>query len=375
MLGMLKRIKIEGFKSIKNLDLELRPLNILIGPNGAGKSNLIAFFRLMNNLVEKNLQVFVRKQGGADKILHFGEKVTRRLVVDLDFPPNEYRCVLEPTVTGGLVFKEEYCRVVSWHHGEDIGDKSGHKRVPLAKPGDEESGLASISDQESPSASSKDRTGTIEQMRQWTVYHFADTGPDASIKKACNVHDNLVLRRDASNLAAYLSYIHKTQAKVYEEIVATIRRVAPFFQDFILEPDPINPEMIRLRWKHEGTDAYFDANDLSDGTLRFICLATLLLQPEPPQTILMDEPELGLHPYAIQILAGLMRSASARTQIIASTQSVTLANEFGPDDIVIADRKENESVFRRLAEPEVKDWLASYGVGDLWQKNLVGGTP
>ena len=174
-------------------------------------------------------------------------------------------------------------------------------------------------------------------------------------------------------MAAFLYSIQDTPE--YERIVQTIQRVAPFFHDFILVSDKNNKEQIRLRWKHKGSDAYFDANGLSDGTLRFICLTALLLQPELPKVILLDEPELGLHPYALQILAGMLKSASNGAQIIVSTQSVTFANQFGWQDIIIVDQKDGESLFNRIKEEEIKPWLEDYAIGDLWEKNLIGGTP
>jgi predicted ATPase len=173
------------------------------------------------------------------------------------------------------------------------------------------------------------------------------------------------------NLAAFLYNIRETNA--YKKIVRTIQRVAPFFHDFIFEIEA--NEMIRLRWKHKGSDDYFDATMLSDGTLRFICLTTLLLQPNLPTIILLDEPELGLHPFAMQLLAAMMRSASEKTQIIASTQSVTLANQFSWKDIVVVDQIDNASNFRRLKEAEVTAWLEEYKIGDIWEMNAMGGTP
>jgi predicted ATPase len=363
-VGKLERIQVEGFKSMKSLNLTLRRINVLIGPNGAGKSNFIGFFRFMSALEEKRLQLYVKQQGGAGKFLHFGEKETHRITVKLYFPPNTYECALVPTVSGGLVFERERC----FFHGSDIGYQ-GDSLISLAKAGDEESGLPVNAGEPTPQG------WTLRRMQRWRLYHFHDTSESAPVKKQGNIHDVAMLRPDAENLAAYLFLIRSTDQSSYREIVATVRRVAPFFQDFILEPVPDRPQDIRLQWKHVGTDAYFDANDLSDGTLRFICLATLFLQPKPPPTILIDEPELGLHPHAVQILAGLIRSTSAKTQIVASTQSVTFANEFEPEDLLVVDREENASVFRRPTEEQLKGWLEDYRLGDLWEKNVLGGTP
>lgn len=362
-LGKLGRIQIEGYKSIRSLDMTMRGLNVLIGPNGSGKSNFVSFFKFVNKIIEKDLQVHIAQQGGSDKFLYFGEKTTKSLSFHIEFRPNAYGCKLVPTRQGGLVFEEEYCEFFA----VKVGYSGGTKRYELAHAGDSESRLPSR-------ASSASISGwVVSYLKDWKVYHFNDTSESSQIKKSASIFDNRMLRPDASNLAAYLHSIQDSQE--YNLIVKTIRRVAPFFQDFVLEPDKASPESVRLRWKHVGTDDYFDANDLSDGTLRFICLATLLLQPDLPKTILLDEPELGLHPFATQLLASMMRSVSARTQIIASTQSVTLANQFSWEDLIIVDRVDNASVFRRLTESEVMNWLDEFSVGDLWEKNLIGGTP
>jgi predicted ATPase len=360
-LGRLQHIKLEGFRSIRRLDLELGPLNLLIGPNGAGKSNLISFFKFMNKLQEKELQLHVRTQlNGADRALHFGRKTTSSIRIDLHFPPNSYRAELVPTTDDGLVFARE----TALFHGPEAGYQGGTKTRPLAKAGDLESALPAPG-QMSPAEH------VARYISDWKVYHFHDTSDTAKVKGAYSLFANDRLMPQGDNLAAFLCWIQGSDA--YRKIVGTIQRVAPFFHDFVFRSEP--NDMIRLRWKHKGSDDYFDATMLSDGTLRFICLATLLLQPHLPTILLLDEPELGLHPYAIQLLAAMMRSASHATQIIASTQSVTLANEFGWNDIVVVDHKDNESVFRRLTEEQVKDWMDDYRTGDLWEKNLLGGTP
>ena len=150
---------------------------------------------------------------------------------------------------------------------------------------------------------------------------------------------------------------------------------SPFFENFVLAPSKLNPEKIRLEWKEKGSDEYFNASALSDGTLRFICLATLLLQPSLPSAVLIDEPELGLHPAAITLLAELLRSTSKCSQVIVSTQSVTLVNQLAPEEVVVVEHKDDTSSFQRLAEEQLKDWVGDYGLGELWEKNLVGGRP
>lgn len=359
--GRLQHIKLKGFRSIRELDLPLAPLNVLVGPNGAGKSNFISFFRFMNKLLEKELQLSVRTLfGGADKMLYFGRKTTSALEIDLHFSPNGYRATLVPTADDGLVFAQETAEF----HADEIGYHGGPKERPLAGAGDLESKL--------PSPGSLTIAHHVAaSVNDWKVYHFHDTSDTAKVKTAYSIHANARLMPQGENLAAYLYGIRDSDA--YAHIVRTIQRVAPFFHDFVFQVEP--NDMIRLRWKHKGSDDYFDATMLSDGTLRFICLTTLLLQPTLPTMILLDEPELGLHPFAMQLLSAMMRSASNQTQIIASTQSVTLANHFGWQDLLVVDQVDNESRFRRLQESEVAQWLEQYKLGEIWEMNVFGGTP
>jgi len=212
-------------------------------------------------------------------------------------------------------------------------------------------------------------------IKHWKVYHFHDTSKSSPMKQPCNINDYYSFAVDGGNLPAFLYFIKKNHINSYSKIVKTIQRVAPFFHDFILEPDIMNEDMIKLRWKHKGSDLYFDVNDFSDGSIRFICLTTLLLQPNLPTIILLDEPELGLHPFALQILASLFRIASNKTQIIASTQSSTFVDFFDIKDVIVADIKEDATLFNRLDNEEYKEWFEEYTVGEMWQKNLIGGVP
>ena len=359
-LGHLQQIKLAGFRSIRELTLDLAPLNILIGANGAGKSNFISFFKFMNKLQEKELQLHVRtKLNGANRTLYFGRKTTSQLKIELSFTPSKYSATLVPTNDDSLVFAAEDVQLNVGKNAHWIGDRPG-----LATAGALESGLPK------PAGSSPSQFAA-KYLSDWKVYHFHDTSDSAMVKSAYNIHATDRLLPQGENLAAFLYGMRDTRN--YQRIVHTIRRVAPFFHDFVFQPE--TNDLIRLRWKHKGSDDYFDANMLSDGTLRFICMTTLLLQPDLPSMILLDEPELGLHPFAMQLLAAMMRSASDKTQIIASTQSVTLANQFSWQDMVVVDQIDNASQFRRLQETDVAHWLDQYKLGEVWEMNALGGTP
>jgi predicted ATPase len=360
----LDSITIRGFKSIRELDnFRLLPINILIGANGAGKSNFISLFKLLNEIINHSLQAYIlTDRSNIDEFLYFGQKVTKEIHLKLNFGANGYEISLSPSASESLIIIDELC----WYKNE-----TGEVKKFLLKSGVKESGLPKkIYD-----FPRNPKDFVKETISGWNIYHFQDTSDQARVKQSSEIDDNNFFRPDASNLAAFLFLLREKHFPYYQRIVETVRLVAPFFDDFQLNPSQRNEEKIRLEWKERGSDIYFNAHSLSDGTLRFICLATLLLQPSLPATILLDEPELGLHPYAITLLAGMLRSASTQTQVIVSTQSVSLVNEFQPEDIIVVDREEEQSVFRRLSSDGLTDWLEEYSLGELWEKNVIGGRP
>ena len=356
----LSKINVEGYKSIKSLSIGLEDINILIGQNGAGKSNFISTFKLLRNVIEQRLQYYVSKNGGANNILYYGAKETKEITFNFDFEPNHYKLVLEPSTEDNLFIKEEFTAY----------DWSGQPYSSKIADGELESSLK---------LKAKVKGGmhahVYSTISSWRVYHFHDTSDSSPIKNTSLISDNIYLFEDGANISAFLFFLKIRHQEYYQRIVKTIQLVIPFFDDFVLRPMIVNEENIRLEWKDKFKDNVFGPSALSDGSLRFICLATLLLQPELPDLIILDEPELGLHPTAITILCGLLKKASARSQIIVSTQSVNLVNEFSANDIIVVDKKQEESTFKRLHNKDLQDWLGEYNIGELWEKNVIGGKP
>ena len=365
----IKSISIEGFKSIRKMDLELRNLNVLIGANGAGKSNFVDFFHLLHEMVEQRLQLAVGVGGGADIFLHFGPKVTKAIELKARFGQNAYEFVLTPTVDNRLIFASE--NTVYYPSSNDRVAKSqgaGHTEAKLKEI------------REDPPTLRQARYGPphyiYKAVSNWVVYHFHDTSLSAYVRGQKAINDNEFLRQDAENLAAFLFKLRQTKPMAYQKIRDVVRLAAPFFDDFKLRPVTANPELIQLEWAQVGSDYPFRPSQLSDGTLRFICLATALLQPNPPATMLFDEPELGLHPYALALLASLFKqAATSGGQVIVCTQSAALLNEFEPEDVIVVDREDGQSTFRRLEKANLSEWLENYSLGELWQKNIFGGRP
>ncbi|MCI0640565.1 MAG: AAA family ATPase [Gemmataceae bacterium] len=360
----LDYITIKGFRSIKNIEkLSLRPINILVGANGSGKSNFIAAFAFLHAIREGLLQEYVATKGFAESILYFGAKNTKQLQLEVSFDSGSgYHIELSPTVDDRLHPVSEWC----W-----IWNQKTHRQSKTPLP--RSNGEAGISKR-----ATKPRIRWVqEQLDSWRNYHFHDTTDHSPIKKNADVDDNRFFRPDGSNIAAYLYLLQKRHESHYEIIRKTIERVAPFFEDFRLAPLRRNESKIKLEWRHKGSDRYFDATSLSDGTLRFVALATLFLQPFEyrPSVILVDEPELGLHPYAIALLASLIKSATKQTQVIVSTQSPLLLDHFDPEDVLVADRTNGETTLTRLQSADLEHWLADYSLGQLWEKNQFGGRP
>lgn len=364
---MLNRLTVKGFKSIEDSVLDLKRLNVIIGPNGSGKSNLIGVFRFLNSVLAGQLQLYVGERGGPDRLLYHGDKATAKMSFRFDFGSNAYSFILKPAAGDVLIFEEERIYYDGFHRGD-------HQPIGWGKiigMGHKESAL----EQEAKAKRGKVSHYVLEAVQNWVVYHFHDTSDSAPAKKTQDIDDNRAFRPDAANLAAFLYWMKLNHPTEYRHVVEHVQLVAPFFEDFLLEPSRNNPNKIKLEWKQKGSDAYFDGFSLSDGTLRFICLATLLLQPSLPSLILLDEPELGLHPFAITLLAEMIEAAAKRRQVVLATQSVTLLNQFSPEDIIIAEHDGMRTHFRRLAEQDLSNWLDDYSVGDLWEKNVIGGRP
>ena len=377
MFHPIHHITINGFKSIRQLErFELRHLNILIGSNGSGKSNFVSYFRMLTEMVEGRLQLWVRQQGGADRILSFGVKQTQNVNSEIFTAPSSQNTgllanltfTLVPSVDDTFVFSSEY-----------YTDDDGAKQISYSPQigGNYKTGYFESNLMEAAKRDDKTVRLFYEIVSNLKVYHFHDTGDTAGMKRIGAVHDNAYLRSDASNLAAFLYRLFNESPNVYEEICKTVRLAIPFFEDFTLKPQPLKngEEQIRLLWRQKGSDYPLWPSQLSDGSLRFICLVTALLQPIPPSTIIIDEPELGLHPYAITLLGALLRSASKRMQVIVSTQSVPLLNEFSLSDLIVVERENDETVFKRLSEHDFSAWLEDYSIGELWEKNILGGRP
>lgn len=361
----LDKLTIRGFKSIRELeDFEFKSLNVLIGANGAGKSNLISFFRLLQAIINGNLNEYVRDSGGISALLFNGRKATRYLEFETRFHPRGYDFKIKPGPSEGCALTDE---TRFYAYGQ-------HKLWTLGDSPDGQSLL--VKEAKGKSHDAPYSKPVYDSISSWKIYHFHDTSATAAMRHAEIVQDNKTLRFDASNIAPFLLKLKNEDEETYEEILQSCKLVIPYFDDFLLDVESSGPKKtVALSWCAKGSDYPMQPYHFSDGSIRFICLATALMQPEPPSSLIIDEPELGLHPAAISILAELIQNAAKRTQLIVATQSPALIDNFAVEDVIVVSRKDGASTFERLNGKDYRVWLDSYSVGELWSKNVISGGP
>lgn len=347
-------IKIQGYKSFKNLSVQLHPINLLIGANGAGKSNFLSLFEMLGNIYEKRLGAYVAKVGGVNKLFYQGLKQTEKIEIGIGQTPNSY--VLSLTESDGkLLIAHEKLRYFS--STIDIGkfqEEAGLKDYDGLRRGDYIKGYIS----------------------QICKFHFHDTGRRSPFTADSHiVNDAYRMYEHGENLAAILYRIQREKPMAYKRIIRVIQSVAPYFSDFFFQPT--EADTVRLQWQDKYSSMIYGPTDLSDGTIRFIALTVLFMQPWLPRVIIIDEPELGLHPVAIEKLAGLIKMAAQKgTQVIVATQSAELISSFEPEDVLTVNQNEDGTTIERLNRENLERWLDEYTLGDLWKQNILkGGQP
>lgn len=342
-------IDIKGYKSIRDQRIELKPINILIGANGSGKSNFISFFEFLNALYNKGLNNYIALRN-RDRILFEGKKITKEIQLKFEFGNglNGYSATIKSGDEDFIFMSEKLL-----FEGNSWEIASSQKEACV---------------RDDP----KYRTKYIRAF--WgglKIYHFHDVGSDSPFAKPSNIKDNIYyLEREGGNIASFLYNIRETDTITYNWIVRITQSVAPYFYDFLLEPN--ESDLVELKWRDKFSDTVYGVPNLSDGTMRFIALVVLFMQPKLPQTIIIDEPELGLHPTALAKLSGLIKSAAAKgCQIIVATQSSDLISYFEPEDIITVDQVNGESKFKRLNTEELANWLEDYTIDDLWKRSII----
>ncbi len=366
----LTKITIKGFKSIafdKPITLDIGNINILLGANGAGKSNIISFFKMIGYMMNESLQQFIAQSGTNQKFLYYGSKKTPTLSAEIRFDGKDsydiYRFSLTNAVLDRLIISSEE---IEWRNPKN--NTTFSKQL-----------VSNFNESALNHLKSEDAACKIvwDILAGCKVYQFNDSSALSPMRQASTVESAHYLQSEANNLASFLLYLKNGYKESYERIVSHVKEIVPQFKDFYLEPER---GYVSLKWVDTSANDYVLSSDqFSDGSIRFIALATLLLQPEKtmPRVIIIDEPELGLHPYAIDQLTEMIKDASLHAQIIVATQSPSLIDGFDADDVTVIERDEDNqcSVARRLNGKDYSEWLDEYTLSELWNKNVIGGRP
>jgi len=374
----LRGLTIKGFRSLRDLELSLEDLTVLIGANGSGKSNFISFFNMLSFMLSEHLQTYIARKGAATSILHYGAKRTPILESELEFEgpggTSKYGFSLGFASPDRLIFTDEY---VMFHKPD--------KSIPYEKhlgSGHAETLLLGLANASQDSTARQVARVFISRLRGLQVYHFHDTSEESYIRTSQDIGRNHFLMSNGGNLASVLHMLWENFPGHFKRIVSTIRLAVPYLKDLVLVPDRMDPNRVQMRWRDSNPDYEFGPHHLSDGSLRAIAIITALLQPEEmlPTVILIDEPELGLHPGAIAVIASLIKAVADKRQVIISTQSSRLMAEFDPENVVVVDRQADdrgfgESTFKRLSHEELGAWLDEYDLGTLFEMNVTGGGP
>ena len=368
---MLEHIRIKGFRSLADIEIrDLSRTSVMIGANGSGKSNLIRFFEMLSWMLKsRRLAEFITLQGGADDQLTCGSTVTPRmeatLTIGTDAGRNEYTFALVHAHPDRLMFVHEafrFTRETIDREPEWVSLDSGHTEAQILETA------------QSNGPGTQTARVIVALLRSCAVYQFHDTSNVSRFKKRCEADDNAQLRSHGGNLAAVLLRLEREDIRRYEMICYHIGRILPVFDRF--EIDETDGTAL-LRWKAKGTDKTFGAHLTSDGSLRLFALVTLLNLPSDmlPDIVLLDEPELGLHPAAIGLISGMIKQRRLDCQFVVATQSPRFVDSFGLDEIIVLELRDGRTEFRRLDSHEFQRWIDEFSPGQLWEKNVLGGRP
>ena len=369
---MIESLRVRGFRSLEDIELSGLPAAaVLIGPNGAGKSNILRFLDLLRYMLRhRQLMTFLSWQGGAGDQLFSGAVSADRIAVEITLKSGgewyDYRFVLESAHPNRFAFRKEAFRRRSDEHSNGNGWQnlgSGHleANLPLVVHSDEFMHLDHAA------------AAAIMQVLSWClIFQFHNT--DGRIRQNADVTEGSRLDTDGGNLAAVLYRMEQEDRRRYERICRHIGRILPGFAHFDLEEDY---GKVALRWQSDWSSRSFGAHLTSDGSLRLFALVTLLNMPPEKLSpvILLDEPELGLHPAGISLIGGMIRSLSTQKQVIIATQSPRLVDAFGLDQTFVLELRQGRTEVRRYAPEEYRRWLDEYATGELWEQNLLGGRP
>jgi predicted ATPase len=350
-------LKIDGFKVFENFEAKLGPLEVVVGANGAGKSSLFELLRFLREGMEREIPPEIVPGGLGMQLFHSPESPRFSWLLDIaglsDKVFSYFGALIGPA--GVARFDDEGLAVdggVSVPFGHLTGD-GPPKRLEL---------------------------GLFKNEQTKATYYFIDRFSlyssfkisSSKIRRSSLVEQDPQLREDGGNLSSILHYFATEHFSILEDLRSLLRLIGPGFQSLTVKARG-GPGEVMAFWREEGVDADLTLADLSDGILRFLCWAVLCLHPKPPTLICIDEPELGLHPRVLPLLAGLFQKASERTQIILATHSSYFLSQFPLENIAVMRKEDGRAVWIKPADHQVfRDILSDFGQDEISHLHISG---
>jgi predicted ATPase len=377
----INRIKIAGFRRLHAIDLPVRPFMVLIGANGVGKTSFLDALSILSASASGNLNGILSRFGGIANILTRGISEDLSFFVDMAVPgykPLEYELRLAPKGTGYAISREVLSQQRDGYPEpfKHIDSTDGDIRYyeieeeRLVRP-DWEHGPLETSLAQVPKMFRQP-----EELRRIlataTQYHALDVGPRAPVKMPQPMKPATLPGPDGEDLVPFLYYLREGDRERFDRIVDSLRSAFPDFEE--LSFPPVAAGMLAMTWKDRKFNKSIYINELSEGTLRFLWLVSLLQSPNLSTVTMIDEPEVSMHPELLSLLADLMREASKRTQLIVATHSDRFIRFLRPEEVVVMDINEDGSATATWADSlDLDQWLAEYSLDEVWRMGRMGG--
>ncbi len=380
-MNKINRIKISGFRRLYDVDLQIKPLMVLIGANGVGKTSLLDVLSLLSASAEGRLNSELSELGGVVSVLTRTSADAVSLLVDMEVPgyePLKYDLSLSPRGSGYAITHEVLSQrqPVFAEPFKHVDSRDGDIKYFQI----EEQRLVRPDWEHDPRETSLSQVPKMfrqpEDLRRIlgsaSQYHVLDVGPRAPVKLPQQMKPATLPGADGEDLVSYLYYLREGDPDRFESIQDSLAAAFPDFEG--LSFPPVAAGMLAMTWKDKNFAKPLYMNELSEGTLRFLWLVSLLQSPSLSTITMIDEPEVSLHPELLSLLADLMREASQRTQLIVATHSDRLIRFLRSEEVVVMDIGEDGLATATWADKmDLEEWLAEYSLDEVWRMGRMGG--
>jgi len=379
-MSRFERLKVRGFRRLHDLELELRPLCVLIGANGSGKTSLLDVFSLLAASASGKLAEKISELQGMSALLTADRTLEMSFELAMAVPsynPLVYDLTLSATavayeISEELLTQQRSNRPTPFKHIESAhGDiRYFEANQGLVRPTWEyqpfETALAQVPKM------FREPEDFRNRLASSTHYHVLNVEPRAPVRLPQPLRPAPLPGRDGEDLVSCLFYLRESDRDRFESIEDTLKAAFPAFQR--LDFPPVAAGTLAMTWKDANFSRPLYMHQLSEGTLRFLWLATLLQSPGLTAVTLLDEPEVSLHPELLNLLAGLLREASARTQLIVATHADRLVRFLQPNEVVTMDLADDGTAQASWADHmDLEEWLKEYSLDEVWRLGRMGG--